>query len=229
MGPLVISTMRTKWHGMGSAFPFLLLCDALAVLSLTTGNVAISWWIVTTGGAFDISVFGVAASLTMLIALPLLSALGDRHPKSRLMAWGLLAAVITAVGLAIMTTLGIYDIVWILAIYTIDVVAFSVVLPAVSSIAADMVPAEGLADALGLQKSAQSLGRLAGPVVGGAVVAFGSIPLGLWVYTVTLLIAALAAFRIPAIGAPKKALRNHLRSRCCLACFQCLTRQKERP
>ena len=44
------------------------------------------------------------------------------------------------------------------------------------------------------------------------MVAFGSIPLGLWVYTVTLLIAALAAFRIPAIGAPKKALRRHWKS-----------------
>lgn len=188
-----------KWQGLGRAFPFLLLCDVLSVLALTAGNVAISWWIVTRGGASDLAVFGITASLTMLVALPLMSALGDRHAKSRLMAWGLSAAVITAVGLALMASVGWYRIELILLIYAVDVIAFAVVMPAVSSIAADLVPAERLADALGLQKSAQSLGRLMGPVVGGAVVALSSVALGLWVYTVMLTVAALAAFAIPVV------------------------------
>jgi MFS family permease len=188
-----------KWQGLGPAFPFLLLNDVLAVLSLSAGSVAISWWIVTQGGAADLSIFGVSSAVTMLIALPLLSALGDRHPKSRIMAWGLLAAVMTAIGLATMASLGFYHILPIVLIYAVQMIAFSVVLPAVSSIAADLVPSDRLADALSLQKSAQSLGRLAGPVVGGAVVALSSIPFALWVYTAILFIAALSAFAIPPI------------------------------
>ncbi|MFC7419159.1 MFS transporter [Iodobacter arcticus] len=203
------ASFSNKWQGLGHAFPFLLLCDVLAVLSLTTGSVTISWWIVTHGGAADLSIFGITAALTMLIALPLLSAHGDRLPKSRIIAWGLLAAVITALGLALMASLGLYHIGLIIFIYSFDVIAFAMVLPAVSSIAADLVSANRLADALSLQKSAQSLGRLAGPVVGGLVVAFSSISFALWVYTATLFIAALSAFAIPAITPSNKAAQSH--------------------
>ncbi|STQ91277.1 MFS transporter [Iodobacter fluviatilis] len=188
-----------KWQGLGTAFPFLLLHDVLAVLSLSAGSVAISWWIATHGGAADLSIFGISSAATMLIALPLLSALGDRHPKSRLMAWGLLAAVTTALGLATMASLGIYNILPIVLIYIVEVVAFAIVRPAAASIAADLVPPERLADALSLQKSAQSVGQLAGPVAGGAIVALSSIPIALWIYTAILLIAALSAFAIPTL------------------------------
>lgn len=183
--------------GLGPAFPYLVVNDILAVLSLTLGSVAISWWIVTQGGAHDLAVFGISAAVTMLVALPLLSALGDRHAKSRLMAWGLLIAVIPAVALAMMASLGLYHIVPIIGIYAIDVTAFAVVVPAVSSIAADLVVPARLPQALGLQKSAQSLGRLVGPVLGGAVVATVSIQVALWIYTALLLLAAVTAFMIP--------------------------------
>ncbi|MDW5417146.1 MFS transporter [Iodobacter sp. CM08] len=197
-------SLAHKWHGLGPAFSFLLLNDILAVLSLTTGNVAISWWIVTTGGAADLSIFGISAALTMLLALPLLSAHGDRFPKSRIMAWGLLAAAITALGLALMASLGYYRIWPIILVYSIDVIAFSMVLPAVSSIAADLTPPDRLSDALSLQKSAQSLGRLAGPVVGGAIVALSNVAFALWVYTALLFIAALSAFAIAPIKPASK-------------------------
>ncbi|MEJ2791840.1 MFS transporter [Iodobacter sp. LRB] len=203
------SSFRNKWQGLGHAFPFLLLCDFLAVLSLTTGSVAISWWIVTHGGAADLSIFGITAALTMLIALPLLSAQGDRLAKSRVMAWGLLTAVITALGLALMASFGFYHIGLIILIYAFDVIAFSMVLPAVSSIAADLVSPNRLADALSLQKSAQSLGRLAGPVAGGAIIAISNIPAALWVYTVILLIAAFSAFAIPVIRPAPALNKSH--------------------
>ncbi|STQ91276.1 MFS transporter [Iodobacter fluviatilis] len=206
------SSFRNKWQNLGHAFPFLLLCDFLAVLSLTTGSVAISWWIVTHGGAADLSIFGITAALTMLIALPLLSAQGDRLAKSRVMAWGLLTAVITALGLAIMASFGFYHIWLIILIYAFDVIAFSMVLPAVSSIAADLVNPNHLAEALSLQKSAQSLGRLAGPVTGGAIIALSSIPAALWVYTVILLIAALSAFAIPVIRPAPALNKSHWRA-----------------
>lgn len=206
------SSIRNKWQGLGHAFPFLLLCDFLAVLSLTTGSVAISWWIVTHGGAADLSIFGITAALTMLIALPLLSAQGDRLAKSRVMTWGLLTAVITALGLALMASFGFYHIGLIILIYAFDVIAFSMVLPAVSSIAADLVSPNHLADALSLQKSAQSLGRLAGPVAGGAIIALSSISAALWVYTVILLIAALSAFAIPVIRPAPTLNKSHWRA-----------------
>jgi len=56
----------------------------------------------------------------------------------------------------------------IILVYAVDVAAFAVVLPAVSTIASDRMLPDSLTDALGLQKSAQSLGRLIGLVVGGA-------------------------------------------------------------
>jgi hypothetical protein len=60
------SQFNAKWHGLGHAFPFLLLCDVLAVLALSTGNVAISWWIVTKGVGVVYAGFGVCLLLTTL-------------------------------------------------------------------------------------------------------------------------------------------------------------------
>jgi MFS family permease len=191
------SKFHAKWQGLGRAFSFLLLCDLLTVLSFSTGNVAISWWIVTKGGASDLSLFGVTSALVMLIALPLLSAVGDKHAKSRLMAFGLLSSVASGVGLAVMASLGIYRIEWLILVTMIELIAFAAVLPAMSNIAADLVPTERLADALSLQKTCQSIGNLAGPVLGGAVVALNSISLGLWIYVFMLCVAVLAAFSIP--------------------------------
>lgn len=62
----VHASFSNKWQGLGSALPFLLVCDALAVLALSAGNVAVSWWIVTKGGAAHLSAFALAAALAML-------------------------------------------------------------------------------------------------------------------------------------------------------------------
>ena len=202
------SNSYAKWQGLGRAFSFLLLCDLLTVLAFSTGNVAISWWIVTKGGSADLSLFGVISSLVMLIALPLLSAVGDRHAKSRLMAFGLLSSVASGVGLAAMASLDVYRIEWLILVSMIELVAFAAVLPAMSNIAADLVPTDRLADALSLQKSCQSIGNLAGPVLGGAVVALNSVSLGLWLYVAMLLTAVIAAFAIPGSAIAKDSKRG---------------------
>ena len=63
----------------GTSFHWLLASDALTLLSMMVGQVALPWWIAQSGGAHDLAVYGVLASAMGFVALPLLSPFVDRH------------------------------------------------------------------------------------------------------------------------------------------------------
>ena len=186
-------TLRQRLEGLPTPFYALMLSDVLSGLAMGAGYVAISWWVVQSGGARDMAWFGSVTALVMLLSLPLTAPLGDRLPKNRLIGGGMLLAMLSALLLALMAAMGWYHIGWVIAVESLAMLAWSIVLPSMLSIAAEMVPAARLGDALSLQKSSQSAGNLIGPVLGGGLMAATSPTLTLLAYAFLLVVAAAAS------------------------------------
>ena len=182
---------------LGTSFRWLLWSDALTLLSMMVGQVALPWWIAQSGGAHDLSVYGVMVSAMSLVALPLLSPFADRHSKRSLMTVGLLGFGVATSAMAAYATLAHYRLAVVVAIEAITVLASALVMPAINSIVTELVPPTGLSQALGLQQTAQASGRLVGPALAGAVLAAVGTGPTLWLGGLLLFAAALLATRLP--------------------------------
>ena len=184
---------------LGTSFRWLLWSDALTLLSMMVGQVALPWWIAQSGGAHDLAIYGVVFSGMSIVALPLLSPYVDRHAKRSLLAIGLLVFGVSASAMAAFATLSHYRLAVVIAIEAVTVLATALILPTISSIVTELVPATGLAKALGLQQSAQATGRLIGPAVAGAVLAAVGTAPTLWLHATLLFAAAALATRLPRV------------------------------
>ena len=181
----------------GSSFHWLLWSDALTLLSLMVGQVALPWWIAQSGGAHDLAVFGVGVSAMSFVAMPLLSPFVDRHPKRRLMVVALLGFGVAASAMAAFASLSHYRLSVVLAIEAVTVLANALILPAVNSIVTELVPPAALSRALGQQQTAQAGGRLLGPAIAGSVLAAVGTARTLWLHAALLFGAAALATRLP--------------------------------
>ena len=182
---------------LGTSFRWLLWSDALTLLSMMVGQVALPWWIAQSGGAHDLAVYGVVVSGMSIVTLPLLSPYVDRHAKRSLLAIGLLAWGLSSAAMAAFASVSHYRLAVVLAIETVGVLALALILPTLSSIVTELVPAWGLSKALGLQQSAQASGRLVGPAIAGAVLAAVGTAPTLWLHAALLFAAAAVATRLP--------------------------------
>lgn len=181
----------------GGSFHWLLCTDALALLSLMVGQVALPWWIAQLGGAHDLAVFGVVVSTMTFVAMPLLSPFVDRHPKRNLMVVALVGFGVAASAMAAFASLSHYRLSVVLAIEAVTVLANALLLPAINSIVTELVPPAALSRALGQQQTAQAGGRLVGPAVAGAVLAAVGTARTLWLHALLLFGAAAIATRLP--------------------------------
>jgi MFS family permease len=181
----------------GTSFRWLLGSDALTLLAMMVGQVALPWWIAQSGGAHDLAVYGVLVSAMSFVALPLLSPLADRHPKRRLMVAGLLGFGIATGAMAVFAWRAHYRLEIVIAIEAITVLAGALVMPATNSIVTELVPPAALSQALGLQQTAQASGRLVGPALAGAVLAASGTAPALALGARLLFSAALLATRLP--------------------------------
>jgi MFS family permease len=182
---------------LGTSFRWLLWSDSLTVLSMMVGQVALPWWIARSGGARDLAVYGVVVSAMSIVTLPLLSPYADRHAKRSLLAIGLVMFGLSASAMAAFATLSHYRLVVVIAIETVTVFASGLILPTISSIVTELVPAAGLSRALGMQQTAQASGRLVGPAIAGAVLAAVGTAPTLWLHALLLFAAAALATRLP--------------------------------
>ena len=182
---------------LGTSFRWLLWSDALTLLAMMVGQVALPWWIAQSGGAHDLSVYGVLVSAMSFVALPLLSPFADRHSKRSLMTVGLLGFGVATSAMAAYAMRGHYRLPVVVAIEAITVLASALVMPAINSIVTELVPPSGLSQALGLQQTAQASGRLVGPAVAGAVLAAVGTAPTLWLGGALLFAAAMLATRLP--------------------------------
>ena len=190
------TSLRQRLNGLPPGFHLLMLSDVLSGLAMGAGYVSISWWVVSMGGARDMAWFSALTALVMLVALPLTAPLGDRLPKNRVIAGGILLAMLSGLALAAMAWFHFYRLAWVVASESMAMFAWAIVIPSMLSIAAELVPANRLSDALSMQKSSQSVGNLIGPVIGGSLMAVAPAWMALGSYTLLLAIAAVGALRI---------------------------------
>ncbi|MBX3622685.1 MAG: MFS transporter [Rhizobacter sp.] len=181
---------------LGRPFGLLLASDLLMILALMVGHVTVPWWIAHEGGASHLALYAATMAGVSFFALPLLSPLGDRVSKRLLITAGLAATLVESLSLAMLATLGQYRIEWIVMLGTIQMVAMAVITPVSLSIAAELLPPEQLNEGLGYQRSAQAVGRLVGPVAGGALLAATGTAAALWANAALLVLACVLALRI---------------------------------
>jgi len=205
----LLQAIRRRLAPLGPAFQLLLFSDGLMLLSLMVGHVAVPWWVAHEGGAGQLAIYAAGLAAGSFIALPLLSPLGDRISKRRLIAGGLAVMALESLMLAGLAQAGLYHLAWVMALEGVAVIAMAAIMPASFSIVAELLPPEQLTEGLGLQKSAQALGRLLGPVLGGLVLAAASTAAALWLHALLLGLASLLAARIAAPPPPKPEVRKH--------------------
>jgi MFS family permease len=197
-----------EWERLGRPFRLLLASDVLMLLSMMVGHVAVPWWIAHEGGAGHLALYASLLATVAFFALPLLSPLGDRVSKRVLITVGLAAMLVESLLLATMAQAGLYRIEWIILLGVVQQLAMAVITPVSLSIAAELLPPEQLSEGLGFQRTAQAIGRLMGPVVGGALLAVASTAMALWVNAALLFLACLLASRMvmPARPAASRAV-----------------------
>ena len=186
-----------RFDSLGPAFRWLLLSDCQTLIALMVGQVALPWWIATNGGAHHLAIYSVCTSAFAIVAMPLLSPLGDRVPKRRLIHAALVAFAIASTGVALLASFGHYDLRVLLALGALPVLAQAVLVPSISSFTAELVAPAVLARALGMQQSAQAAGRMIGPAIGGALLGAAGTAAAMWLNVVLLVGATFSARRLP--------------------------------
>jgi MFS family permease len=168
------------------------------------GYITLPWWIVHRGGAHDLAVYSVSIAITTIFAMPLLSPFGDRYAKRTQIAWATCTLMIVAFTFATLASRSDYRPMFIVCIGVVTVIAKAFIDPASSTISAELVPANRLAEALRLRKSTQAVGRALGPALAGATLAFGGIAATFWMNGILLGVAAFVTLQLPSQPQPQK-------------------------
>lgn len=187
---------------LDNTFRWLLASDALTLLAIMTGQVALPWWIVTAGGAHDLAIYSLVTSAFAVLAMPLMSPLGDRVPKRKLIQVALLAFGLASSGVAALATAGLYDLPALTVLGFVPVLAMAALTPSIASFVTELVEPRSLARAFGLQQGAQAMGRMIGPAFGGALLGIVGTAATLWLNAALLICAGWAARQLPAGVSP---------------------------
>ena len=127
----LLNSLRRRLQPMGRPFRLLIVSDALILLSLMVGQVAVPWWLVHEGGAHDLALWAGALALGSLLALPLMSPLGDRVSKRTLISAGVALSLAKGLALAALVQAGRYHIGMVIALELVGVVAMAALMPAI--------------------------------------------------------------------------------------------------
>ncbi|MDC8786125.1 MFS transporter [Roseateles koreensis] len=188
--------LRKFFSAKNCALRPLLLSEMLGLLATSLGQLAVAWWIAQSGGATDLSRYGAAMALCALLAMPLMSPLGDRWPKRRLIRLGKACLLLDALALAALAGSGVYNLSWLCLCSGLSILAHALLLPAQAAILPELVTAQRLPEAIRLRRGAQALGGLLGPGLGGAALALGGVGSTAVLNLLLCVLAALAAFRL---------------------------------
>jgi len=174
----------------------LLLSEMLSLLASAVGQVSVAWWIAQKGGGVDLTRYGVLMALCSLLAMPLLSPMGDRWPKHRLIRFAKVCQLLDAVALVLLSLSGTYQLPLLCACSVLSILANAMLLPAQASILPELVDTKRLPEAIRLRRGAQALGGLLGPGLGGAALALGDVSLAMVMNLLMFAMATVAAFRL---------------------------------
>ena len=189
--------IKARINSIGVPLASQLLSDLMRILAEMVGYITLPWWIVHRGGAHDLAIYSVSIAITTIFAMPLLSPLGDRYPKRPQIAWGICTLMVVAFTLATLASVSSYRLMVIICIGVVTVIAKAFIDPASSTISAELVPANRLAEALRLRKSTQAAGRALGPALAGATLALGGIAATFWMNGILLGVAAYVTSQLP--------------------------------
>lgn len=198
-------TIKARLQASAPAMRPLLLSEMLGLLAGSTAQLGLAWWIAQRGGAADLARYGALMAVCALLATPLMSPLGDRWPKRRLLRLATACLVLDAALLAGLAHSGVYRLDLLCACSALSIGANAVLLPAQASLLPELVETAQLPGAIRLRKGAQALGGLLGPGLGGAALALGGIGGAMALNLLLFAIAAVAAWRLapPRFAAPR--------------------------
>ena len=191
------------WRRCPAAVQRLLLAELLGLLASSVAQAAMAWWISTRGGAADLARYGAAAAVAALVATPLLSPLGDRVPKQRLIRAAKACLVVDALGLALLAHASVYSLVLLCLCSGLSIAANAVLWPVQASLLPELVAPADLPEAIRLRRGAQALGGLLGPGLAGAVLAWAALRWALVLNLALFLLSAGVAWRIGVPSRPR--------------------------
>ncbi|WP_431257804.1 MFS transporter [Roseateles chitinivorans] len=173
--PLFFTLLGRRFRGLPVDGPSaaLLLAELTALFASTVGHGAALWWLAGTAGVHGLTIYAVLMAAVALISLPLLSPLGDRSDKRRLVVWGQALLVVEAVALVLLAIVDGLGLAALCGCGALATVANAVIQPARSAQLLDVVAPARLAAAIRVRRGAQALGTLGGPAVGGLALASG--------------------------------------------------------
>jgi MFS family permease len=179
-------------------FRNLWLGQSISTLGGEIGTVAVPYQVYKlTGSTALVGLLGLA-SLIPLLVVPLVGgAIADAvDRRTVLLRTETGMAIVTAVFLA--NSLLPHPQVWLLfVLQSLAVAIFSLGRPALSSLAPRLVPDDELSSAMALDSVYESLGAVAGPAVGGLIIAFAGVPLTYGLDCATYVASLVAIWALP--------------------------------
>jgi MFS family permease len=184
------------------AFRRFLFGNAIILVAMMVGQVAVPWWITVQNGRHDLTLYATLCAIAVSLTMPVMSMLGDRYSKRLLIRAGLCIHLLGAIGTACLASTGHYDIRILLAVEVVALSGLSAVIPLASVMASDLLPSTALPQAMQQQKFWQSAGQLGGPMIAGLALTIEGVSFALWTQVVLIVLALVLMEGLPAAPPP---------------------------
>ena len=112
----------------------LMVGEMAGLLAGTSTQATLAWWIAQAGGVADIARYGAAMALCALLALPLMSPLGDRWPKHQVVRCARAVLLVETLALVAMAWMPVYSWSVLCLCGALSAVAHAALLPAQASL-----------------------------------------------------------------------------------------------
>jgi MFS family permease len=172
--------------------------NAMILVAMMVGQVAVPWWITVQNGRHDLTLYATLCAIAVCVTMPFMSMLGDRHSKRLLIRIGLCVYLFGAIGTACLASFGRYDIRVLLLVEIIALSGLGAVIPLAAVMASDLLPSAALPQAMQQQKFWQSAGQLGGPMIGGLALSFEGVSFALWMQVALIILALFLMEGLPA-------------------------------
>jgi MFS family permease len=179
------------------ALLMLVFCDGATLAASMMGRIAVPWWIVEAGGAAHLGLFFAALAVCSIVILFILSPVADTLRRDLALRMGLALGTVGPLALLLVALAGKYELSLLITFEVISVIASALILPASAALIGDLLAPGDLARGFAFQKTAQSIGRLLGPLVGGALVGTGGVAWALAIQALLLFLSFLISCALP--------------------------------
>ncbi|MDR7269851.1 MFS family permease [Pelomonas saccharophila] len=174
----------------------LLVGEMAGLLAGASTQTTLAWWIAHSGGSGDLARYGAAMAICAMVALPLMSPLGDRWAKHRVVRYARGVLLIEALALAAMAFTHVYSWPMLCLCGALSAVSNAALMPAQASMLPELVSADRLPEAIRLRRGFQAAGGLMGPALSGALLALHGIAAAMMGALLLMVVAAGMAMRL---------------------------------